>query len=368
MVVDKKADWQRCCQGGENIAANALLFHVLRKGADMAATLGDHNVVTLYSSLASMLASAMNNILWDDNIGAFRDNPTSSLYPQDGNSLAVWFGVTKKYPNRSILISNYLHSNWGVHGAASPEWNNGTSIGTFPGSMEVFSHFAAGEGKRALDLVRLQWGYMLHSPISTRSTFWEGYNIDGTFNFDGSYMSNAHGWGSGPGGAMTASVLGIRAEHYGSGGGGGGGGDGSGGSGGDDDVDLSSSSELLHRSTPFVVAPQPSGLTWCTGSLSLNEKHTIHVQWNATIDFFHLRLNLNHASKNARGRVELPLLLTKAGEEDDEIEILVDGIVVATRSSVSLLPDSSSSSVVRYSMVVPTPLQSHVYVVRRRRS
>ena len=71
MVVDKKADWQRCCQGGENIAANALLFHVLRKGADMAATLGDHDVVTLYSSLASMLASAMNNLLWDENVGAY---------------------------------------------------------------------------------------------------------------------------------------------------------------------------------------------------------------------------------------------------------------------------------------------------------
>jgi hypothetical protein len=37
----------------------------------MAATLGDHDVVTLYSSLASMLASAMNNLLWDENVGAY---------------------------------------------------------------------------------------------------------------------------------------------------------------------------------------------------------------------------------------------------------------------------------------------------------
>ena len=69
--------------------------------------------------------------------------------------------------------------------------------------MEVFSHFAANQGQRALDLIRLQWGYMLNAKISTQSTFWEGYNVDGTLNFRGTYMSNAHGWAAGPGGALT---------------------------------------------------------------------------------------------------------------------------------------------------------------------
>jgi hypothetical protein len=123
--------------------------------------------------------------LWDDAFGAYRDNPTSSLHPQDGNSLAIWFGITQNHTNRSMLVSNYLKSNWGKYGSASPEWNEGNSIGTFPGSMEVFGHFSAGQGKRAVELIRLQWGYMLTSKISTESTFWEGYNVDGSFNFGG---------------------------------------------------------------------------------------------------------------------------------------------------------------------------------------
>ena len=110
------------------------------------------------------------------------------LHSQDGNSLAAWFGVVTSgadaaSANRTASISAYLEGNWNEFGATSPEW--GGMIGTFPGSMEVYAHFAANEGARALDLVRLMWGYMINSPTSTESTFWEGYKSDGTFDFRG---------------------------------------------------------------------------------------------------------------------------------------------------------------------------------------
>ena len=185
MVVDKTADWQRCCQGGENIAANSLLYNVLLKATYMAKSLGMSDLSKVYAQKSNALKTAINEHLWDDAFGAYRDNPTSSLHPQDGNSLAIWFGITQNHTNRSMLVSNYLKSNWGKYGSASPEWNEGNSIGTFPGSMEVFGHFSAGQGKRAVELIRLQWGYMLTSKISTESTFWEGYNVDRSFNFGG---------------------------------------------------------------------------------------------------------------------------------------------------------------------------------------
>ena len=334
MVVDKTADWQRCCQGGENIAANALLYNVLNKGSKMAAALGDNDVAATYKKQALALKTAINNQLWDDSFGAFKDNPTSSLHPQDGNSLANWFGITSNYPNRSLSISNYLKSNWGKYGSASPEWNNGQSIGTFPGSMEVFGHFAVGQGERALDLIRLQWGYMLHSKISTESTFWEGYNVDGTFNFGGSYMSHAHGWGSGPGGALTESILGIRADIRAN--------------------DATNNDDLVTSPTSFVIAPQPSGLDWCEGRLSFADNHNVDVQWNKTNDMFTLVLNLEHTHPNAIGRIELPLF-------HGDIEIEIDGIVV-TKRTVSVKEFRPI-----HSIILSIPLRSHIYVVRRKK-
>ena len=64
--------------------------------------------------------------------------------------------------------------------------------------MEVLAHMSAGNSTRALQLIRLQWGYMLNYPNSTGSSFWEGFHSDGTFAYKGIYMSNAHGWATGP--------------------------------------------------------------------------------------------------------------------------------------------------------------------------
>ena len=91
------------------------------------------------------------------------------------------YGLVGQNQTRANAISLYLASNWNEFGSQTPEWGN--NIATFPGSAEVHSHFIAGNGVRALQLLTLQWGYMLHSPHSTNSTFWEGYNNDGTFAY-----------------------------------------------------------------------------------------------------------------------------------------------------------------------------------------
>lgn len=46
--------------------------------------------------------------------------------------------------------------------------------------VEVFAHFVAGNDARALDLIRLEWGYMLNTNISVHSTFLEGYTSNGS--------------------------------------------------------------------------------------------------------------------------------------------------------------------------------------------
>ncbi len=85
----------------------------------------------------------------------------------------------------------------------------------FPGSMEAMAHFEAGEDETGLDLLRLEWGYMLNAPYGTASTFWEGYRTDGSSDYNESYVSAAHGWSAGPTATLTFYVLGIHPDRAG---------------------------------------------------------------------------------------------------------------------------------------------------------
>jgi hypothetical protein len=206
MSVTGANDWARSDQGGENIEANALLYQALTTGTELAGVESDGADASAWTETAARLKNAVNDRLWDDAAGQYRDNPTSSLHPQDGNSLAVWYGLAPA--DRASRISASLRQNWNTYGATTPEKNG--EIGTFPGSMEVQAHLAAGDVTGGLDLIRREWGYMLDSPLGTGSTFWEGYLADGQFGYGGTYMSGAHGWSTGPTSALTFYVLGIR--------------------------------------------------------------------------------------------------------------------------------------------------------------
>eukprot|EP00937_MAST-01D_sp_MAST-1D-sp2_P005346 g5346.t1 len=248
--VDKRADWQRTGQGGENCAANVLYFRALTAGSEMAARIGDDAARADFTAKAAALKAAIMARLWDEAKGAFVDNTNNrALHPQDGNSLAVWFNVPSAA--QAGRVSDYLRTNWGLYGSSSPEWFG--NVGTFPGSMEVHAHMAAGNATRAHALMRLQWGYMLAAPDSTRSTFWEGYHVDGSFNeFCGSklYMSHAHGWATGPAAALTQHTLGIR--------------------------------PLARGGATFTVAPRFGGLRHCRGRLSFAAGRHVDAAWNVT--------------------------------------------------------------------------------------
>lgn len=99
------------------------------------------------------------------------------------------------------------------------------------------AHFESGNDERALDLIRLEWGYMLYTNISTQSTFLEGYTTTGGLGYDlvmltaiprhsrfswicsyransgyandVAYTSHAHGWSTGPTSALTFYVTGV---------------------------------------------------------------------------------------------------------------------------------------------------------------
>ncbi len=207
--VTGTANWGRIAQGGENIEANAILYATLKGGSALAAAMNDTATASEWNSKAAALKSAFNTKLWDATMGLYRDNPASTLYPQDGNSLAVWFGLTDSQA-KADSVARQLATRWNAYGAVTPERGNGDDIATYPGSMEVHAHFAAGDDRNAITLIRREWGYMLDSPLGTNSTFWEGYKADGTLSYGGPYMSAAHGWATGPTSALTFYVLGLK--------------------------------------------------------------------------------------------------------------------------------------------------------------
>lgn len=323
MVVDKAADWARCCQGGKNIAANALLYKVLCDAASMAALIGNSSAAVDYGSKAAALKDAINTLLWDPAKGAYVNvfapargeaGEATPMYPQDGNSLAVWFNVTNA--TTSGAVSAYLASNWGQYGAQTPEWNN--DIGTFPGSMEVYAHMAAGNSTRALEMIRLQWGYMLSYPNSTNSTFWEGYHKDGTFAYQGIYMSNAHGWATGAAGALSRYVLGLQPMSAGG--------------------------------LEYWVAPQTGDLEWCEGSLRFAPGHKVAVSWTVSRPpasngppaggtQFALSVDTTRASPASSGMVGVELhreVVAAAARQGTGLEIEHRGEVVWRRDATAL--------------------------------
>ncbi|MFD4604532.1 alpha-L-rhamnosidase [Streptomyces sp. NPDC058464] len=207
--VTRTQDWARVGQGGENISANALLYAALRGGATLAAVEGDSALAASWTGRADAIKTAANSLLWDASKGMYKDNPASGLYPQDGNSLAVWYGLTDSAAKAASVVAG-LGKNWGAYGPTTPEW--GGNVSPFAGGMELNARFTANDDYTALDQIRRTWGHMLDSDIGTGSTFWEGLKADGGLAYGGSFMSLAHGWSSAPTSTLTFDVLGTAPE------------------------------------------------------------------------------------------------------------------------------------------------------------
>ena len=167
-----------------------------------------------WTAKAASLQAATNEYCWDEQYGAFKDNATmTTLHPQDGNSMAVLFGVVDNA--RAENISEKLTANWCPIGAVAPELPQ--NVSPFISSFEIQAHFSIGQTNRALELIRRSWGWYINNANGSESTVIEGYLQNGTFgyrsndgyDYDASYTSHSHGWSSGPTSALTNYVLGL---------------------------------------------------------------------------------------------------------------------------------------------------------------
>ncbi|KAI0477673.1 alpha-L-rhamnosidase B [Xylariaceae sp. FL0804] len=212
-------DWGRFNANGTLAEAQMLAYRTLVTGACLASWVGDDTGLNAtWLNTASGLLDSINAKLWDEEYGAFKDNYGQwdlGLHPQDGNSLAVLFGIVNASSAMAQDISSWLTHNWTPIGPESPELTG--EVSPFISSFEVQAHLVAGQTQRALDLIRTSWGWYLNNDNGTQSTMIEGYLVNGTFGYrwdagyanDFSMTSHSHGWSTGPTSALTQYILGL---------------------------------------------------------------------------------------------------------------------------------------------------------------
>jgi hypothetical protein len=87
-------------------------------------------------------------------------------------------------------------------------------VSPFISGVELESHFLSNNTTSALDLLRLEWGFMLDDPRMTNSTFIEGYETNGNLHYapykNDARVSHAHGWSTAPTSLLSFFVGGLH--------------------------------------------------------------------------------------------------------------------------------------------------------------
>eukprot|EP01117_Protostelium_nocturnum_P005076 TRINITY_DN1838_c0_g1_i1.p1 TRINITY_DN1838_c0_g1~~TRINITY_DN1838_c0_g1_i1.p1 ORF type:complete len:649 (+),score=166.17 TRINITY_DN1838_c0_g1_i1:123-2069(+) len=207
--VTHDADWLRPNTHGRHLGANCLFYRSLTLLSKVAVAVGDNANAKRYLNQAKIVKKAVNQILWSEKDEMFTDNDNTTVTPQDGNSMAIIYGLADQA--RSDSISKNLRKRWNKFGPVSAEWPG--VISPFISGFEVMAHFASGNAQNGLDLIRLHWGYLLNSPNTTQSTFVEGLLTDGSFGYmNPPFLSQSHGWSTGPTPSLSYYVVGLQVE------------------------------------------------------------------------------------------------------------------------------------------------------------
>lgn len=188
------------------------MYYTIYQGIALAEAIGEtDDLISTWTQTAERIKTSANERLWNDDMGMYNDNETTTLMPQDGNCWAVVANLTDS-ADKNSRISSALHDRWTDYGAPAPEAGN--AISPFISGFELQMHLLAGDAGTALDLMRLQWGFMLDDPRMTNSTFIEGYQQNGDLHYapysNDPRISHAHGWATGPTSTLTFYLGGLH--------------------------------------------------------------------------------------------------------------------------------------------------------------
>lgn len=199
---------------GEKPLLNAVYYKSLLCMSEFAEIMNDPQGKE-WKQMADQLYDAINKTLWNDEIGAYIDLYDTSYIPQDGNAVAVMYGLADR-EKASRIFDTLKEKTWSPYGSAilsevrNPEHTRGgyDAISLMMCAYEAQARFMNGNGDDALELIRRAWGTMLDKGAGT---FWEFSPNNGTDRWPGT----CHAWSSGCTYILSAYVLGIRPEQPG---------------------------------------------------------------------------------------------------------------------------------------------------------
>ena len=191
---------------GEKPYLNILLYKSLSCMAEMGEVLGD-NRVSYWRELADKVKKAINERLWSEKEQAYVDTFDPTYIPQDGNALAVMFGVAEGDRAKAAL-KTLKNRNWSPYGSSifSTDCDHQRHSHEFNPmfcAFEAEAHFRTGNAADGMDLIQRFWGTMMDKGAKT---FWEYAPDNGTDR----YPIPAHAWAAGCTYLLSAFVLGVR--------------------------------------------------------------------------------------------------------------------------------------------------------------
>ena len=108
--------------------------------SDLASHVNDTSLSSAWATNATALKQRFNDVFWLPSAGMYRDNDTTTLCPQDANSMAVLYNLTMT-PEQADSVSEGLTKNWNDLGPVAPELPD--TISPFISGLEVCAPVAA---------------------------------------------------------------------------------------------------------------------------------------------------------------------------------------------------------------------------------
>ncbi len=191
---------------GEKPHLNALLYKSLLCMAELGEIMGDERV-SYWRELADKVKKAINERLWSEKEQAYVDTFNTSYIPQDGNALAVLFGIAEGERAKAAL-ETLKNRNWSPYGSGifstdCDDQRHAHQFNPMFCGFEIEARFRFGDSADAMDLIHRFWGGQMDKGAKT---FWEYVPDSATDRWSGT----AHAWGGACAYLLSAFVLGVR--------------------------------------------------------------------------------------------------------------------------------------------------------------
>ena len=194
---------------GEKSFLNCIFYKSLKCMSDMAGLMNDEAKKAEWADLADKVKKAINRYLWSEEKKAYIDALNYDEYiPQDGNALAVLFGVAEG-ERAELALQTLKEKHWSPYGSAlfdvplSHTRGGNATISPLICTYEAEARFLSGAEQDAIELIRRCWGTMLEKGAET---FWEFAPNNG----EERWPVPSHAWSAGCTYLLSAYVLGIK--------------------------------------------------------------------------------------------------------------------------------------------------------------